>query len=164
MSYEMYRYIFIGGLVLAIVMLLATVAIFFLLDIKSVIGYLTGRSERKGIEDIQKRNESGLRTKKSNEKNSDQDSSFRVTSGSLNTTKIKVQDRYDSYEAGETEHLPYSSVEETTYLNESAGTETTVLNNMASQFVLPCVVNEKYAGQFWVEEDVTYVHSGEIIQ
>ena len=47
MTYELYRYIFIGGAVLAGIMLVASVLIFFLLKIPHVLGDLTGRNARK---------------------------------------------------------------------------------------------------------------------
>lgn len=58
MTYEIYRYIFIGGAVLAGVMLVVTVLLFFLLKIPTVIGDLTGANARKAIENIRSQNES----------------------------------------------------------------------------------------------------------
>lgn len=58
MTYEIYRYIFIGGAVLAGVMLVVTVLLFFLLKIPTVIGDLTGANARKAIENIRNQNES----------------------------------------------------------------------------------------------------------
>ena len=52
MTYEIYRYIFIGGLILSIVMLVATVLIFFLMNIKTAIADITGSGKRKAIENI----------------------------------------------------------------------------------------------------------------
>lgn len=56
MVYETYRYIFIGGAVLAIAMLIVTILLFFLLHIPGVFGDLSGRNQRKAIEQIRSQN------------------------------------------------------------------------------------------------------------
>ena len=58
MSYEIYRYIFYGGAILAAVMLAVTVLLFFVYKIPTVIGDLTGANARKAIENIRNQNES----------------------------------------------------------------------------------------------------------
>ena len=47
-----YKVLFIGGLVFAILFLIATVVLFFLLKISKVFGVLTGRAQKKALEDI----------------------------------------------------------------------------------------------------------------
>lgn len=49
-----YNVLFYGGLILAILFLIATVVLFFVLKIPKVFGDLTGRTERKSIEEIRK--------------------------------------------------------------------------------------------------------------
>ena len=59
MSYEIYYNVFfIGGLVLAGIMLVVSVLLFFLLNIPHVFGDLTGRNARKAIENIRNQNAS----------------------------------------------------------------------------------------------------------
>ena len=58
MTYEVYRYIFIGGAILAAIMFIISVILFIVLKIPSVIGDLTGSTARKAIEDIRNQNES----------------------------------------------------------------------------------------------------------
>jgi len=47
-----YKVLFIGGLVFAILFLIATIVLFFLLKIPKVFGILTGRAQKKALEDI----------------------------------------------------------------------------------------------------------------
>lgn len=56
MTYDTYRLIFIVGAGACAVMLIVSVILFFVLKIPKVIGDLSGRNARRGIEDIQKRN------------------------------------------------------------------------------------------------------------
>lgn len=62
MTYETYQYIFLGSLILAGLFLLLSVFLFVKLHIPKVIADLTGRTERKGIEDIKKRTRQGAAT------------------------------------------------------------------------------------------------------
>ena len=57
MTYEIYNYIFIGAAIASGILLVVSIVLFFLLDIPKVIGDLTGRNARKGIESIRKQNE-----------------------------------------------------------------------------------------------------------
>ena len=52
MTYEMYRYLFLGGAAMAGVMLIVTVALFFAFNIPKIIGLLTGATARKAIKQI----------------------------------------------------------------------------------------------------------------
>ena len=60
--YEVYTYIFYGGAILAGVMLALAAFLFFFLDIRAVIGDLTGRTARKAIQDIKEQNENHGKT------------------------------------------------------------------------------------------------------
>lgn len=57
MTYEIYRYIFMGGAILSGIMFVVSVLVFFLLKIPTVIGDLTGANARKAIENIRNQNE-----------------------------------------------------------------------------------------------------------
>ena len=57
MTYEVYRYIFIGGAILSVLFLLITLFLFFYLKIPKVIGNLTGATEKKAIKSIRIHNE-----------------------------------------------------------------------------------------------------------
>jgi hypothetical protein len=56
-TYEIYRYVFLGGAILAGIMLVVTVLVFFKLKIADVIGYFTGANKRKAVEQIKLNNE-----------------------------------------------------------------------------------------------------------
>lgn len=160
MSYELYRYIFIGGLVLSIVMLITTVLIFLLLNIKAAIGDITGSSKRKAIENIHNKNVTTDSNKKVGNK-FDYDKQTTLaghTEESDETAKISPQDRYDSLEASET-----------TTLNTPATSETTVLsaepeNTPSSRPVLTYEEAGEVVSDFSIEVDITYVHSNEVVR
>ena len=57
MTYEIYRYIFIGGAILSAIMFVVTVLVFIFSRIPTVIGDLTGSNARKAIENIRSHNE-----------------------------------------------------------------------------------------------------------
>lgn len=147
MTYDVYRYIFIGGLVLAIVMLLATVLIFFLLNIKNAIGDITGRNKKKGIQNISSKNakSSSLSTKKKNSA-----SAANTGYDSAETSKISPQDRYDSMEAAETGILNSTPTNEYTH--------------PVVQTVYSLERIETNDPDFRVEAEITYVHSNEVIR
>ena len=56
MTYELYNWIFIGGAILAGLMLVLAAVLFFVLKIPSVIGDLSGATARKAIEGIRSQN------------------------------------------------------------------------------------------------------------
>lgn len=160
MSYELYRYIFIGGLVLSIVMLIATVLIFFLLNIKAAIGDITGSSKRKAIENIHNKNITTDSNKKVATKFNyeNQTTSARLAAESVETAKISPQDRYDSLEASETTTLNTPTTSETTVL--SAEPE----NTPPPQPILVYEEASNPSADFSIEVDITYVHSNEVVR
>ena len=181
MTYEMYRYIFFGALIACGVFFVIAVVLFFTLRIPKVISDLTGRTQRKAIEQIRLQNE------QSGDK-SYQSSAVNLERGKL-TDKISKSGRLVPKEAtpfgtgvitekistrqldgaGETEVLTVS--EETSLLSEPAG-ETTLLNEPAGETtllrepvgetaVLTPVVQATQA--FTVEYDITFIHTSEVI-
>lgn len=162
MTYELYRYIFIGGAVLAGVMLIASVLLFFLLNIPHVLGDLTGRNAKKAIENIRNQNESsGDKLYKTSHVNSERgkltdkispsgsllhNNSDGIGGGAMATEKIGTQ------------HLePVAS--ETTVLD--SGNETTVLSTDAGETTVLDKTEQSLA--FEIEYEITYVHSQEVI-
>ena len=57
MSYEIYKYIFIGAAIICGILLVVAIALFFALKIPKVIGDLTGSTAKKAIKDIREQNE-----------------------------------------------------------------------------------------------------------
>ena len=164
MSYEIYYNVFfIGGLVLAGIMFVASVLLFFLLNIPHVLGDLTGRNAKKAIENIRNQNESsGDKLYKTSQVNRERgkltdkispsgslmrDPSGVLSGGAMATEKISTQELPP--EANETTVL--DAANETTVLNSEAG-ETTLLD-----------VQPDTTPVFQIEYEITYIHTEEII-
>ena len=157
--YEVYRYIFVGGLVLCIVMLIVTVLLFFLLKIKAAMGDITGANKRKAIENIHNKSASTSAEKKPTKFDyENQTTSAKLKAESVETTKISPQDRYDNMEASETTVLNAIDGSDTTVLSADDLSQTTVLSGSRQQ------EEPKHNEQFKVLIDITYVHSNEVIR
>ena len=162
MTYDIYRYIFISGAVLAGIMLITSVLLFFLLKIPHVLGDLTGRNARKAIESIRNQNElSGDKLYKTSQVNRERgkltdkispsgslmrDPSGILGGGAMATEKISTQELPP--ESNETTVLDVAS--ETNVLSAEAG-ETTVLDAPTE---IPV---------FQIEYEITYIHTEEVI-
>ena len=185
MTYEIYRYIFIGGAILAGILLLVTILLFVFLRIPTVIGDLTGATARKAIENIRNQNEvSGDKTYKSSQVNSERGkltdkismsgslirNGSGVIGGAMATEKISTQQLPVQTQENETTVLSTGGNEttvlsmdtgETTVLNISAG-ETDVLSvnsNMGETMVL----DYGQPAIFEIEYEITYIHTDEVI-
>ena len=152
MTYEIYRYIFIGAAILCGIMAITSVFLFFYLKIPRVIGDLTGATARKAIEEIRQQNESsGHKTYKSSLVNQERGKLTDKISpsgnlypretdplgGAMATEKIGTEQLY--YESGETDVLDTTGSEETSVLS----------NVMTDAFV--------------VEHEITFIHTNEMI-
>ena len=189
MSYEVYRYIFIGGLVLSIIMLAVTILIFFLFHIKDAIGDITGSSKRKAIENRNVKKDKTEQKKAPAKIDYDQQTpSGKVAIETAATTKMSLEERYDHMDGGATTALDDTTGAETSVLNEQdaetsvlSGTEaeTSVLRSQtsATTVITPTegettviehggtapVLNAPSAeNDFVIEVDITYVHSNEV--
>jgi len=169
MTYEIYRYIFLGGAILAGIMFVVSVLVFFLLKIPTVIGDLTGANARKAIENIRNHNEStGDKTYRSSQVNQERgkltdkispsgrlikDPSHSLH-GAMGTEKISTQQLHPGDDTNETTVLTgeLTGANETTVLsNESHANETTVLNA------------QTFSNAFVIEYEITYIHTDEVI-
>lgn len=163
MTYEMYRYIFLGGLIASCIFFVITVVLFFVLRIPKVFSDLTGRTARKAIESIRLQNEqTGDKSYKSSPVNMQRGKltdkmtrSGRIVQRGdtpfgtgVITEKISTQQLPPEEPAGETTVL---GADETTVLSAEAG-ETTVLDAPEAQ---PQV--------FAIEFEITYIHTSEVI-
>lgn len=157
MTYEVYRYIFYGGAVLAAILFVVSVVLFIVLKIPTVIGDLSGATARKAIENIRNQNEnSGEKRHGSSavnkargrltDKISPSGNLVRNPSAGLGnaftTEKISTQKLQIEESAGETTVL--EAAEETTVLSYAG--ETTLLENV-----------------FVIEYEITYIHTQEVI-
>lgn len=147
MSYDIYRYIFIGAAIMCGVMLVVSIILFFVLKIPKVIGDLSGATARKAIRTIREQNEaSGEKSYKASGYN---EARGRLTdkithSGSVvqrqgmqnygghGTAKIATQPLQQEPEVNETTVL--GGANETTVLSEA--NETAVLGGVNETTVL----------------------------
>lgn len=169
MSYEIYRYIFYGGAILAAVMLAVTVLLFFVYKIPTVIGDLTGANARKAIENIRNQNESsGDKLYKTSQVNRERgkltdkispsgslmrDPSGILGGGAMATEKISTQElpQVDETTILESNETTVLSSNETTVLDSAGAGETTVLTT------------EDVPAVFQIEYEITFIHTDEVI-
>lgn len=137
MTVELLQILSLICFILAGVLFIVTVALFFLLNIVKVFGYLTGINAKRAIENIRTHNESS-----NSEKNT---SSGGITSKFSLSRKLQ-RERFDgsvvgtsklstsklSREAKETTVLETSSVSNETTVLDNSSNETTVLGNSNS--------------------------------
>lgn len=174
MTYEIYRYIFIGAAIAAGVMLAVTLILFFVLKIPGVIGDLSGRTARKAIADIRNHNMSANTDNIGSGKLTDKITASgrlmerRDSSGNKYTDKISTEKLIEQNKlSGNNETTLLNNGNETTVLN--AGNETTVLDSYSSGQTV--ILNSdtagfkdiQSAGYVNVESDITFIHSAEII-
>lgn len=160
MSYEIYRYIFYGGAILAAVMLVVTVILFFVYKIPTVIGDLTGANARKAIENIRNQNESsGDKLYKTSQVNRERGKlTDKISpSGSLMKDPSGHFAGAMATEKISTQELP---PEETTVLDVS--NETTVLDN-AGAGETTVLTTEDTPATFQIEFEITFIHTDEVI-
>ena len=170
MSYEIYYNVFfIGGLVLAGIMFVASVLLFFLLNIPHVLGDLTGRNAKKAIENIRNQNESsGDKLYKTSQVNRERgkltdkispsgslmrDPSGILGGGAMATEKISTQQlpQVDETTVLESNETTVLSSNETTVLDNAGAGETTVLTA------------EDVPAVFQIEYEITFIHTDEVI-
>ncbi len=84
----MYSGLFYGGLILSIIFLITSIVLFFVLKIPKVFGDLTGRTQKKAIEDIQK---SGYEQKSKKEAIHDQTSRITVRDAQSDTSTLNAE-------------------------------------------------------------------------
>jgi len=161
MSVELLQNLSMIFYIAAAVLLLVAVALFFLLDIKRVVGDVSGSTARKAIETIRQQNEeSGNKAYRS--------SPFNVARGKI-TDKISPSGRLARHSgtlevsvgtselASDIENPSEAgqSVQETTVLNESGNLEPSSDTTILSY---------KNPGEFTVDYEIEFCESSEIIQ
>ncbi|MBQ9975822.1 MAG: hypothetical protein IJP16_04865 [Clostridia bacterium] len=174
MTYEIYRYIFLGSAVLCGIMVAVSIVLFFVLRIPSVIGDLTGLTAKKGIENIRNKNEStGEKVYKSSTVNRERG---RITDkispsgridraytdsigGAMSTEKLSTEQL-----SGDTDVLGGN---ETSVLTEelASGGETALLSELDATGNTEQLSQQATVGAsvFEIEYEIEYVHSDEIV-
>lgn len=170
MSYEMYRYIFIGAAILSGLMLIASIIVFILLKIPKVVSDLSGATARKAIKNIREQNEAsgdkGYKVSAFNEargKLTDKISAsgnlmqrYQMQMGGIDTSKISAQDLPVDEAANQTmlldSDMEYNGMNETSVLSEAMPYgETSVLDEAMGNVM------------FVIEYEITYIHTDEVI-
>lgn len=174
MTYEVYRYIFIGGAILAAIMFIISVILFIVLKIPSVIGDLSGATARKAIEDIRNQNENtGDKTYKSSAVNKERGKLTDKISPSGNLIKNPSGGIWGAMatEKISTQKLAEDASNETTVLGSNETTvlsggvgETTLLDSMPGMnettLLSPSMMP---VGIFEIEYELTFIHTDEVI-
>ena len=167
MTYDTYRYIFYGGAGLALLFLVVSDILFFVLKIPSVIGDLSGSTAKKAIENIRKQNELG--SVHSTESNASYNKKgVRVDKNNpMGTTSIGKPpnsngDAFLTTKIG-TEQLSLEAKKsyETSLLENNGGNETTVLNT--AEYGGTTVLQETSNNIFAIEYEIILVHTNEVI-
>ena len=182
MTYELYRYIFLGALVACGLMAVLSTVLFFTLQIPRVIGDLSGRTARKAIEDIRKQNEqTGDKTYKSSAVNLRRGKVTEKISPSGKIAKhadspfgtgIITQQLSGQQQAGPADETTVlSTAAETTVLSSDVG-ETTVLDAAPAPVPVPAPMPAPASvpaaesipvQSFVVEYEITFIHTTEVI-
>lgn len=173
MSYEIYRYIFIGAAVLCGIMFVVSVLLFILLRVPKIISDLSGATARKAIQNIREQNErTGDKAYKVSAFNLERGKLTDKISPSgnvvqqvqqqmygMDTSKIATQHLVKQEEFDQTSVLANN---ETSVLEPQSG-ETSVLTE--SIIGETCVLSENLPidNSFVIEFEITYIHSNEII-
>ena len=163
MTYDTYRYLFLGSLLGCILFLVLAVVLFFVLQIPRVISDLTGRTAKKAIAHIRMQNEmSGdkayqtsavnMQRGKLTDKISQSGRLVPRAAATYGTAFITEKISTQQLDAADgTDVLSYDAVGETDVLSSPAG-ETAVLAPM-----------EQPAQVFAVEYEITFIHTNEVI-
>lgn len=175
MTYDIYRYIFIGAAILCGIMFIVSILLFIFLRIPKVISDLTGATARKAIKNIREQNEAsgdkGYKVSAFNEargKLTDKISpsgnvvqQYHAQMRGIDTTKISTQELQGEEYGNETTAL--DSYNETSVLDSIGTGETSVLSEempYGETSVLSEVSNDS---AFAVEYEITFIHTNEII-
>lgn len=171
MSYEIYRYIFLGGAIIAGIMFIVTVILFIALKIPMIIGDLTGINARKAIENIRLYNENTgdkiYRTSTVNRERGKLTDKISPSGRIVKNPTGSMHGAMETEKIGTQQLQNYESGSETTLLADDFSlpqAETTVLTG-TGEFVNETTVLEEYivGNSFVIEYEITYIHTDEII-
>ena len=175
MTYDIYRYIFIGAAILCGIMFIVSILIFIFLKIPKVISDLTGATARKAIKNIREQNEASgdkaykvsafneargkLTDKISPSGNVIQHHQMQMCG--IDTTKISTQELQVEEPANETTVL--NSYNETSVLDNTGAGETSVLSDVMSSGETTVLSEATNDSAFTIEYEITFIHTNEII-
>lgn len=168
MSYEMLQNIYITAGVASLVMAVVSAALFFLLRIPDVYGYLTGKTRKKGIAEIREQGGSGGRQKPAAKKPGKKPAAKKAAKaeaapyGKRITAEMPpapVAAATVPLEQGNPTTVLESAANLTTVLPENASVATTLLPENMTAAYQP----EVTAQPFEIEFEITYIHTNEVI-
>jgi len=175
MTYDIYRYIFIGAAILCGIMFIVSILIFIFLKIPKVISDLTGATARKAIKNIREQNEASgdkaykvsafneargkLTDKISPSGNVIQQHQMQMRG--IDTTKIDTQELQVDETANQTTVL--DSYNETSVLDNTGAGETSVLSEVMSSGETTVLSEATNDSAFTIEYEITFIHTNEII-
>lgn len=159
MTYETYRYIFMGGAALSAILFIASVFLFIFLHIPNVIGDLTGANERKAIKSI--RNNNGELNEKFRQSGYGKRERASLTgrissSGKLRHKEVDINSAVATAKIGNNDFI-------TVPKKSSKQAETEVLSTEPLSANETTVLNTVENGEFKIEFEITYIHSDEMI-
>jgi len=175
MTYDIYRYIFIGAAILCGIMFIVSILIFIFLKIPKVISDLTGATARKAIKNIREQNEASgdkaykvsafneargkLTDKISPSGNVIQQHQMQMRG--IDTTKIDTQELQVDETANQTTVL--DSYNETSVLDNTGAGETSVLSEVMTFGETTVLSEATNDSAFTIEYEITFIHTNEII-
>ncbi len=175
MTYDIYRYIFIGAAILCGIMFIVSILIFIFLKIPKVISDLTGATARKAIKNIREQNEASgdkaykvsafneargkLTDKISPSGNVIQQHQMQMRG--IDTTKIDTQELQVDETANQTTVL--DSYNETSVLDNTGAGETSVLSEVMTSGETTVLSEATNDSAFTIEYEITFIHTNEII-
>ena len=162
MTYDIYRYIFIGAAILCGIMFVVSILVFIFLKIPKVISDLSGATARKAIKMIREQNEAsgdkGYKVSAFNEargKLTDKISpsgnviqQHQMQMRGIDTTKISTQELQPN---------------ETSVLDNIGAGETSVLSDVTSYGETTVLSEATVDSAFAIEYEITFIHTNEII-
>lgn len=173
MSYEIYRYIFIGAAILCGIMFIVSVLLFILLRVPKIISDLSGATARKAIKNIREQNErTGDKAHKASAFNLERGRLTDKISQSGNVVQQAQQQMYgmdtskiamqNLVEQGEFDQTTILSSNDTTVLESQSG-ETSILAEPTIGETSVLSEDLPIDNAFVIEFEITYIHSNEII-
>ena len=172
MTYDIYRYIFIGAAIMCCLMFIVSIVVFILLKIPKVISDLSGATARKAIKSIREQNEasgdknykvSALNQARGKLTDKISQAGYVISNNpnqmtGINTSKIETQ-RFDNA-SGENQTTILETPSETTVLNSGFAGETSVLTD-SMVYEETNLLSE--ASNIVIEYEITFIHTDEII-
>ena len=161
MTYETYRYIFLGALIACGIFLALAVVLFFTMKIPKAISDLSGRTARKAIENIRLQNEqSGNKIYQSSAVNLERG---KLTDKISNSGRLVQRDATPFGTGVITEKISTQKLEPTPETEVLTQTGTTDVLYTPAEETSVLAPEEQQVNTFKIEFEITYIHSDEVI-